>query len=97
MVPSLPRLASLLLALGYSLCVVASAGEGVLAADAEIQRQNNQSLLWGPYKSNLYFGVRPRLPKSLWAGLMWVKVSDFEGIQNSMYQLSLPNNIGSLF
>jgi mannosyl-oligosaccharide glucosidase len=29
------------------------------------------SLLWGPYRSNLYFGLRPRIPKSLSLGLMW--------------------------
>ncbi|RMJ07469.1 hypothetical protein CDV36_012931 [Fusarium kuroshium] len=48
----------------------------------EIGRQNNQSLFWGPYKSNLYFGVRPRTPDALWTGLMWGKVDDFRDIQN---------------
>lgn len=50
----------------------------------EIGRQNNQSLFWGPYKSNLYFGVRPRTPDALWTGLMWGKVDDFRDIQNGM-------------
>ena len=30
-----------------------------------------QSRLWGTYRSNVYFGVRPRVPKSLVAGIMW--------------------------
>ncbi|QGI80455.1 hypothetical protein CEK25_007297 [Fusarium fujikuroi] len=62
---------------------------GVSAADdassvltAEIGRQNNQSLFWGPYKSNLYFGVRPRTPDGLWTGLMWGKVDNYHDIQN---------------
>ena len=44
---------------------------------------SNASLLWGPYRPNLYFGVRPRIPKSLLAGLMWAKVNDFATVQNS--------------
>jgi mannosyl-oligosaccharide glucosidase len=35
------------------------------------------TLLWGPYKPNLYFGLRTRVPKSLSLGLMWA--SDTEG------------------
>ena len=26
---------------------------------------------WGPYRPNLYFGVRPQLPNSFLMGLMW--------------------------
>ena len=50
----------------------------------EAGRASNESLLWGPYKSNLYFGVRPRIPKSLTAGLIWGKVDDYAGAQQSM-------------
>lgn len=49
----------------------------------EVAKANNQSLLWGPYKPNLYFGVRPRIPKSLTAGLMWAKVDDYATAQAS--------------
>ncbi|KAL6902548.1 glycoside hydrolase family 63 protein [Trichoderma evansii] len=48
----------------------------------EIGRLNNQSLLWGPYKPNLYFGVRPRLPQGLWTGLMWGRAEGYMDIQN---------------
>ncbi len=51
----------------------------------EIARNSNQSLLWGPYRPNLYFGVRPRIPKSLMGGLMWSKVENFQDVQNSMF------------
>ncbi|KAK8143979.1 Processing alpha glucosidase I [Beauveria asiatica] len=57
----------------------AAAGESILTA--EIGRQNNQSLFWGPYKPNLYFGVRPRTPEGLWTGLMWSKVDDYGEVQ----------------
>jgi mannosyl-oligosaccharide glucosidase len=49
----------------------------------EIARASNDSLLWGPYRPNLYFGVRPRIPRSLQAGLMWAKVDNYQDIQNS--------------
>ena len=65
---------------------------GVAAADnpesvltTEIGRQNNQSLLWGPYKPNLYFGVRPRVTKGLWTGLMWGGVNTFEEVPKNKY------------
>jgi mannosyl-oligosaccharide glucosidase len=32
---------------------------------------SNTSLLWGPYRPNLYLGIRPRVPESLFMGLMW--------------------------
>jgi mannosyl-oligosaccharide glucosidase len=50
---------------------------------AEIEKASNDSLLWGPYRPNLYFGVRPRIPKSLMGGLMWTRVEDYESVQNS--------------
>lgn len=52
---------------------------------SEVGRQNNQSLLWGPYRPNLYFGVRPRIPKSLMTGLMWGKIETYNDFQNSWF------------
>ncbi|EEQ30320.1 Processing alpha glucosidase I [Microsporum canis] len=43
----------------------------------------NQTLLWGPYRPNLYFGVRPRIPKSLLMGLLWAKVDDYSTAQDN--------------
>ncbi|EFY89957.1 glucosidase I [Metarhizium acridum CQMa 102] len=48
----------------------------------EIGRQNNESLFWGPYKPNLYFGVRPRLPESLWTGLMWGRIEEYNDVKD---------------
>ena len=48
-----------------------------------ITSASNASLLWGPYRSNLYFGVRPRLPKSLLTGLLWANVDDYQSFQGS--------------
>ncbi|KAA8895843.1 glycoside hydrolase [Sphaerosporella brunnea] len=49
----------------------------------EIARASNQSLLWGPYRPNLYFGIKPRVPDSFFAGLMWSHVNDFKSFQNT--------------
>lgn len=62
-------------------CLAQEADESLL--HAEIGRANNHSLLWGPYRPNLYFGVRPRIPKSLMAGLLWGRVDTFTEVQNS--------------
>ncbi|KAI2470291.1 glycoside hydrolase family 63 protein [Annulohypoxylon bovei var. microspora] len=74
-------LSFLLISLFPSLSVCEAQGEGVL--NAEIGRLNNQSLLWGPYRPNLYFGVRPRIPKSVTTGLLWAKVDNYVDVQNS--------------
>lgn len=50
---------------------------------ADIEKATNASLFWGPYKPNLYFGVRPRIPKSLTGGLLWTRVEDYSSVQNS--------------
>lgn len=62
---------------------VAAIEDGASILTSEISRQNNQSLFWGPYKPNLYFGVRPRTPDGLWTGLMWGRVDTYNDIQNS--------------
>ncbi|KAJ4340911.1 Processing alpha glucosidase I [Didymella glomerata] len=50
---------------------------------ADIARASNDSLLWGPYRPNLYFGVRPRIPKSLMGGLLWTRVEDYQSVQTT--------------
>lgn len=62
-----------------------------LCADEQVPLSSadtsDQSLLWGPYRPNLYFGVRPRVPNSLLAGLMWSRVDNYANVQNSMHDL----------
>ena len=76
--------------IGGNLVVLAAIlGIVILAAGSEVadrapQNSSTRSLLWGPYKPNLYFGVRPRIPKSLTAGLLWSGLDSYEHFQNSM-------------
>ncbi|KAL4793457.1 glycoside hydrolase [Aspergillus venezuelensis] len=69
------------------LCAVATLA-GQATADVstlanEAAKASNESLLWGPYKPNLYFGVRPRIANSLFAGLMWAKVDNYATAQEN--------------
>lgn len=73
-----------LLTLQYQWQVV-DAASSAQAQVAEIGKASNDSLLWGPYRPNLYFGVRPRIPKSLMGGLLWTRVEDYQSVQNSKY------------
>lgn len=80
------RISILLTSLLYAIGVIANQDlNDVSILIKEAARANNQSLLWGPYKPNLYFGVRPRIAKSLTAGLMWAKVDDYANAQQSAF------------
>jgi hypothetical protein len=76
--------------------LVVAALASVAAADdtniliTETARAQNQSLLWGAYRPNLYFGVRPRIAKSLMGGLMWSKVDNFQDVQHSKLTVTFP-------
>ena len=44
----------------------------------QIGSSSNTSFLWGPYRPNLYFGLRPRKPDALLIGLMWYSADDLD-------------------
>jgi mannosyl-oligosaccharide glucosidase len=71
--------------LGLATAAGTTSNDGESILHSEIGRQNNQSLLWGPYRPNLYFGVRPRIPKSLMTGLMWGKIESYTDFQHSWF------------
>ena len=43
---------------------------------------SNESLFWGTYRPNLYFGTRPRLPESLLTGLIWFGIEDLSSFNS---------------
>jgi mannosyl-oligosaccharide glucosidase len=74
--------------------VVAADDSNILSQ--EFARTSNQSLLWGSYRPNVYFGVRPRIPNSLMGGLMWSKVESYQDVQNSRWPcLPQPLKLGT--
>ncbi|CAN6616558.1 mannosyl-oligosaccharide glucosidase [Trichomonascus vanleenenianus] len=59
-------------------------------------RLSNDSLLWNPYRSNLYFGVRPNgIPHSLMSGLMWYNADTYQGIQNIRHSCEQLDNMAT--
>ncbi|GAA6008227.1 hypothetical protein JCM11491_001936 [Sporobolomyces phaffii] len=54
-------------------------GHGEASESEASLGSSNDSLLWGTYRPNLYFGLRPRLPASLLTGLMWFGAQDYQG------------------
>lgn len=42
------------------------------------------ALLWSTYTPQLYFGIKPRLPKSITNGLIWFGLNDWEGLQREL-------------
>lgn len=85
------RMSSFLLPVlgGLVSSTAASEGPDTSVLYKEIARASNASLMWGPYRPNLYFGVRPRIPLSFMGGLMWTKVDEFADVQHSMFACPL--------
>ncbi|KAH9053836.1 glycoside hydrolase [Lactarius vividus] len=46
---------------------------------------DTNSLLWGTYRPNLYFGLRPRIPQSLMTGLVWFGTQDYQSFSKARH------------
>ncbi|EIN07794.1 glycoside hydrolase [Punctularia strigosozonata HHB-11173 SS5] len=55
------------------------------AQDASLLSNGSEAMLWGPYRPNLYFGIRPRLPQSLMTGLVWFGVHDYMSVSQARH------------
>lgn len=55
-----------------------------LGQDAALN--GSDTLVWGAYRPNLYFGLRPRIKQSLMTGLMWFGVQDYQSISSTCKQ-----------
>ncbi len=47
-------------------------------------KASNDTLLWGPYRPNLYFGIRPRLTNALTTSLLWGRAEDYQTMANTL-------------
>lgn len=65
------------------LCNLYAVIDTAATSTGQLSATNNASLLWGPYRPNLYLGIRPRIPESLLMGLMWSNVNDLSDISQS--------------
>ncbi|PVF95183.1 glycoside hydrolase [Serendipita vermifera] len=55
----------------------------------------DKSLLWGTYRPNLYFGLKPRLPQSLMSGLMWFGTQDYNQFQKIRHDCTQSDQLDS--
>ncbi|KAF8270316.1 glycoside hydrolase [Lactarius quietus] len=46
---------------------------------------DSNSLLWGTYRPNLYFGLRPRIPQSVMTGLVWFGTQDYQSFSKARH------------
>lgn len=58
------------------------------------EKLSKESLLWGPYRSGYYLGIRPRLPLSLTLGLLWFNADSHNGLQNIRHEYEQGHNMG---
>jgi mannosyl-oligosaccharide glucosidase len=82
--PSLAATHSLDMYWGVGTALLLNACVAAAQQASVFSKASNDTLLWGPYRPNLYFGLRPKLPKSLITGLLWARVEDFQDIQHNI-------------
>lgn len=57
------------------------------------EQLSQNSLLWGPYRSGYYLGIKPRIPLSLTSGLLWFNADDHNGLQNIRHEYDQHHNM----
>jgi mannosyl-oligosaccharide glucosidase len=56
----------------------------------------SENLLWGAYRPNLYFGLRPQIPQSLMTGLLWYGTDNYQSLTSQYSALHLNTVVYSL-
>lgn len=59
---------------------------------ARTQDEVPQWQMWGPYRPNLYFGVRPQIPETFLMGMMWASGDSRDDMLESTYFYPTPIN-----
>lgn len=73
--------------------VTAQTIEDIETISAAYEKTNRLSLNWGPYRSNLYVGIRPRIPNSILTGLLWFPADTFNAPLLSKHSCEQNHNI----
>lgn len=60
----------------FTIMLLTSVVIGLFLTGSALAESFDDALLWGPYRPNLYFGVRPRTPTGPTFGLMWGSAKD---------------------
>lgn len=64
------------------------------STQAKYDKLSHDSLLWGPYRSGNYFGVRPRIPFSLVSGLLWFNTNELNAFNTLKHKYEQGQNVG---
>ncbi|KAF8911130.1 glycoside hydrolase [Gymnopilus junonius] len=64
-------------------------------AQSVFSQPTNDTLLWGAYRPNLYFGLRPRIPQSLMTGLMWFGTQNYQSVTRVRHACDQGDNLDS--
>ena len=46
---------------------------------------SSSSPIWGAFRPNLYFGLRPRIPQSLMTGLVWFGTQNYQSFTSMSF------------
>ncbi|KAF5209777.1 Processing alpha glucosidase I [Clavispora lusitaniae] len=65
-----------------------------LSPDAQYHSLAQDSLLWGPYRSGNYLGIRPRIPHSLMSGLLWFPAESSNAFSSGKHFYEQSHNVG---
>lgn len=65
-----------------------------LSPDAQYHSLAQDSLLWGPYRSGNYLGIRPRIPHSLMLGLLWFPAESLNAFSSGKHFYEQLHNVG---
>lgn len=87
----LKQILSLFVLLSIGLCTQSI--ENIDLVLQKYEELNQKSLNWGPYRSNLYLGIKPKIPDSILTGLMWFSANDFQGVQDYKHTCEQNHNI----
>lgn len=56
---------------------------------------DDNDTLWGAYRPNLYFGMRPQIPQSLMTGLIWFGAHDYQSVSRPRHACSQDDQLRS--
>lgn len=73
--------------------LIAQSIDDIETISDEYEKTNRLSLNWGPYRSNLYVGIRPRIPDSILTGLLWFQTESFNAPMLSKHSCEQSHNI----
>lgn len=73
--------------------LIAAAGEGNKAEYDPTKPLENPSLIWGTYRPQVYFGIRPALSDSILSGLLWFAPNRFDSVLSARHECNEDDKI----